>query len=270
MNEKLEQLQTLLRTMESVVVAYSGGTDSTFVLKIAHDELGKSAIAVTADSPSLPRDDLREAQAIAAQIGVRHLCVPISETSDTRYLNNPPNRCYFCKTHTYDALTTLAKRERFRFVVDGTNADDVHDLRPGRRAAREHGVHSPLEQVGLTKVEIRQLAREHGLPNWDKPAAACLSSRIPYGTRITVESLSQIERAESFLRAIGVGQVRVRHLGTSARIEVELQAFQILREHRAAIVAHLNTLGFSGVMLNLDGYRMGGLNANAKPRVEAL
>ncbi|MEW5721002.1 MAG: ATP-dependent sacrificial sulfur transferase LarE [Chloroflexota bacterium] len=267
---KFEQLQNSLRALESVVVAYSGGVDSTFLLKVAHDVLDASALAITADSPSLPREDLREAQAIAKQIGARHLCIPISEMSDARYVDNPPDRCYICKTHTYDALVALAEREGFRVVVDGNNADDAHDVRPGRRAAQERGVRSPLQEVGLTKAEIRQLAREHGLPNWDKPAAACLSSRIPYGTRITVEALSQVERAENYLRALGVGQARVRHLNTAARIEVAPEAFPLVRENRTAIVAYLNALGFREVLLNLDGYRMGSLNTQTSPRVEVL
>jgi len=154
--------------------------------------------------------------------------------------------------------------------VDGNNADDAHDARPGRRAAQECVVRSPLQEVGLTKSEIRKLAREHGLPNWDKPAAACLSSRIPSGSRITLESLMQVERAESFLHALGISQVRVRHFGAAARIEVEPHAFALVREQRKAILAYLNTLGFLEVMLNLDGYRMGSLNANPSPRLELL
>jgi len=267
---KFEQLQDNLRAMESVLVAYSGGIDSTFLLKVAHDVLGASVLAVTADSPSLPREELRAAQTLAQQIGARHLCIPVSEMSDARYVDNSPDRCYFCKTHTYDALVAIAAREGFRFVVDGNNADDAHDVRPGRRAAQEHRVRSPLLEVGMTKAEIRQLAREQGLPNWDKPAAACLSSRIPYGTRITLESLSQVERAENYLRALGVGQVRVRHLNNVARIEVAPETISLVRENRTGIVAYLNALGFREVTLNLDGYRMGALNSQTTPKVETL
>jgi uncharacterized protein len=267
---RFEKLQDTLRAMESVVVAYSGGVDSTLLLKVAHDVLGTSVLAVTADSPSLPREELRAAQALAVHIGAPHRVIAISEMNDERYLANPPDRCYFCKTHTYSALVALAHREGFRFVVDGNNADDVHDIRPGRRAAQEHTIRSPLQEVGLTKAEIRQLARALGLPNWDKPAAACLASRIPYGTRITLDALSQVERAENFLRALGMTQVRVRHFDETARIEVAPDQIARVRENRVAIVAYLNALGFRKVMLNLEGYRMGALNSNATPRLEVL
>jgi uncharacterized protein len=270
MHDKLARLQDQLRAMQSVLVAYSGGTDSTFLLKIAHDTLGDAVLAVTADSPSLPRADLDEARALAAHIGARHVCVTTSEMEDARYVDNPPDRCYFCKTHVYGMLVALAQREGLRFVVDGNNADDAYDTRPGRRAAHEYGIRSPLQDVGLTKAEIRQLARALGLPNWNKPAAACLSSRIPYGTRITLDALARIERAESFLRALGIGQVRVRHLDSTARIEVLPEDFARVRAQRAEIVAHLRELGFRDILLDLDGYRTGSLNSNTPPRVEVL
>lgn len=270
MHDKLVHLQNELRAMQSVLVAYSGGTDSTFLLKVAYDTLGKDVLAVTADSPSLPRADLDEARALAAHIGARHLCINTFELEDPRYAQNPTDRCYFCKTHVYGTLVALAQREGLQFVVDGTNADDAHDIRPGRRAALEFGVRSPLQDVGLTKAEIRELARELGLPNWNKPAAACLSSRLPYGTRITRDALARIERAESFLRALGIGQVRVRHFDSTARIQVLPEAFARVREHRAEIVARLRELGFREILLDLDGYRTGSLNSNTPPRVEVL
>jgi uncharacterized protein len=268
--DKRQQVQDILRTLQSVLVAYSGGVDSTLLLRVAHDTLGDAVLAVTADSPSLPRDDLREARALAAQMGVRHLCISTDEMVDARYVANSSERCYYCKTHLYHQLVTLAQREGLRFIVDGNNADDLRDIRPGRRAAQEYGVRSPLQEAGLTKAEIREWARELGLPNWNKPAAACLSSRIPYGTPITLDALARVERAESFLRALGVGQVRVRYVDSSARIEVMPEDFALVRARRADIVAQLRALGFSEVLLDLAGYRTGSLNSNIPPRVEVL
>jgi pyridinium-3,5-biscarboxylic acid mononucleotide sulfurtransferase len=259
-NGKYLKLKHILTDLDSVIVAYSGGTDSTLVLKVAHDVLGDRAIAMTAVSASLAVNERIEAEAIARQIGARHILVESDETTNPNYLANQTNRCFFCKNDTYDKLTAYAQAHAFHTIVDGTNADDASDYRPGRQAAREHEVRSPLLEAGLTKAEIRQLSKELGLPNWDKPAAACLSSRIPYGTTITLKALSQVEQAETFLRGIGFRQLRVRHHNTIARIEVEPVDFPRLLEHREHIVNSFKALGYTYVSLDLAGFRSGSMN----------
>lgn len=260
LNEKLKQLETIFHELESLVVAYSGGVDSTLVLRLAHEYLGDRAVAVTAVSASLPAHEREEAEAIARMIGVRHALIDSHETDDPRYLANAPNRCYFCKSEVYDRLVDFARREGYASIADGTNADDAGDHRPGRRAARERGVRSPLQEAGVTKDEVRTLAREYGLPNWDKPAAACLSSRIPYGSTITVESLSQVEQAEFALRQMEFKQLRVRHHDQVARIEVEPEDFEKALEQREAIVTALQRAGYTYVTLDLKGFRSGSMN----------
>jgi uncharacterized protein len=260
MEDKFADLQRLLTDMGSVAVAYSGGIDSTLLLKIAHDSLGDRAAGLTAVSPSVPAHEVAEAQEIARLIGARHILLETSETEDERYLANTPDRCYFCKSETYDQLMPLAQAQGYCYLVDGNNADDVGDHRPGRRAARERGVRSPLQEIGITKAEIRAMARTLGLPNWDKPSAACLSSRIPYGTTITVQMLSQVERAELALRQLGLRQVRVRHHDQVARIEVEVADFPAVLEHRDEIVDQLKALGYAYVALDLAGFRSGSMN----------
>jgi pyridinium-3,5-biscarboxylic acid mononucleotide sulfurtransferase len=258
--EKYQKLTQILSDMGSVVVAYSGGTDSTLVLKIAHDILGDRAIAITAVSASLAAVDRIDALKIAQLIGARHILVDSDETTNPDYLANTPNRCFFCKTDTYDKLAAYAQAHGIQTIVDGTNADDAHDYRPGRQAAREHHVRSPLLEAGWTKTEIRQLAKELGLPNWDKPAAACLSSRVPYGTKINVQMLSQVERAEALLRSLGLRQIRVRHHDSIARIEVEPADFTRLIEHRDQIVTGFKALGYTFVTLDLAGFHSGSMN----------
>ena len=259
-NIKYEKLKEVLTNIGDLVVAYSGGTDSTLVLKVAHDIFGDKVVAITAISASLPAADRLEAEEIARQIGAKHLLIESEETSDPEYLANTSNRCFFCKKETYGKLTTYAKQHGFQAIVDGTNADDIGDYRPGRLAARDYNVRSPLLEAGLTKAEIRELSKELGLPNWDKPAAACLSSRIPYGTIITLEALSQVERAEALLHGLGLRQLRVRHHGQVARIEAEPGDFTFLLEHRNEIVTALKAIGYAYVSLDLAGFRSGSMN----------
>jgi uncharacterized protein len=258
--DKLEQLKQQLKKMERVAVAYSGGIDSTLLLKVAYDCLGDNAVALTAISASLPADEQDEAEAIVRQIGAPYVPIDTQETSNPNYLANAPTRCYFCKSEVYDELVDYARREEYNYVVDGTNADDVGDHRPGRQAARERGVRSPLQEVGLTKDEIRALAREMNLPNWDKPAAACLSSRIPYGTAITLQNLSQVEQAELALKQLGFQQMRVRHHDQIARIEVPPEEFELLLGQREQIIDKLKAVGYAYVTLDLTGFRSGSMN----------
>ncbi len=260
MKEKLELLRDLLAGLERVAVAYSGGVDSTLVLKVAHDVLGANVLAVTAVSASMPHYERSAAEEVAREIGVRVRWVQTHEDNDERYIANPPNRCYFCKTNVYDELLDVAAQEGFEVFLDGTNADDVGDFRPGRQAALEHGVRSPLQEVGFTKDDIRRAARELGLPNWNLPSAPCLSSRVPYGTRITPEMLDQIGRGEWALRERGFREVRVRHHGNVARLEVPIADFERLMTMREEIVAELKNAGYTFVALDLSGLKSGSLN----------
>jgi uncharacterized protein len=260
--DKLAALKSSLAELKSVLVAYSGGVDSTFLLKVARDVLGERAVAVTALSESFPRAEAEESKRLAAAIGARQVFVETKELDVDGYRANAPDRCYFCKDELFTKLGPIADREGLAAVVYGEIADDRADHRPGARAARERRVRAPLADAGLTKLEIRRLSKDLGLPTWDKPSMACLSSRIPYGSEVSPEKLAVIERAEDVLRGLGVRQFRVRHHDAIARLEVDPADFaELVRSPvRELVVARLQELGFKYVALDLQGYRTGSLN----------
>jgi pyridinium-3,5-biscarboxylic acid mononucleotide sulfurtransferase len=260
--ENLTQLTALFEPMEQALIAYSGGIDSTLVAKVAYDILGDRAIAITANSPSLLPEDLEDAKTQAQAIGIRHEIVATHEMDNPNYTSNPTNRCYFCKSELHDTLKPMAIDRGFAYVVDGVNADDLRDYRPGIQAAKERGARSPLAELGITKLEVRELSRHLNLPWWDKPAQPCLSSRFPYGESITVEKLQRVGRSELYLRKLGWQNLRVRSDGDTARIEVlpeQIQAF-ILNTDLPQLITQLKTFGFLYVTLDLEGYRSGKLN----------
>lgn len=261
MRRKRERLEAILRGGERVLIAFSGGVDSTFLLKVAVETLGGNAIAATAVSPSLPARERREAASLARQMGVRQIEVATGEVSRADYRQNTPDRCYFCKRELFETLEPIRAREGCRWIATGEIVDDLGDLRPGARAAREHGIRAPLLEAGLSKAEIRRLSRAAGLPTWDKPAMACLASRIPHGSEVTGEKLGAVERAEDVLIGLGFRQVRVRHHGAQARIEVEPAEIPRALELRGRIAGALEPLGFARVTVDPRGYRQGGADA---------
>ena len=259
---KFEKLKKILSKMGKVLIAFSGGVDSTFLLKVAQDVLGDNVLAVIASSETYPEREREEAIRFAQMFNVRHMVIHTKELDSPEFSNNPPERCYFCKKELFSKLKDIADAEGIPYVLDGSNYEDTTDFRPGMKAAEELKIRSPLKEVQLLKKEIRQLSRELDLPTWDKPSFACLSSRFPYYSEIDSISLKQIDQAEEFLRGLGFMQIRVRHHGQTARIEIESDEFpKIMKpEIREEVVRNFRKLGYTYITLDLAGYRTGSMN----------
>jgi uncharacterized protein len=259
---KYSRLQELLRGMGRVLIAFSGGVDSTFLLKVACEVLGDQVLAVIATSDTYPQKEIKEAVRLAEEMGVEYKVIPSCEMENPDFIKNPPDRCYYCKKELFSQLKEIAAQLDFPFVLDGSNLEDTGDFRPGSKAARELDIRSPLKEAGFLKSDIREVSRMLNLSTWDKPAMACLSSRFPYYSEIKVEALKQIEQAEEYLRSLGLGQLRVRHHEELARIEVPAEDIPRLLDAglRDRVVDHLKGLGYTFITLDLTGYRTGSLN----------
>src|SRR5919197_4395608 len=257
---KLARLKQMLTALDGALVAFSGGVDSAFVLAVAREVLGDRAVALTAHSPSVPQAERSEARALAERLAVRHVEVESHEMDEPRYVANGSDRCYYCKSELYRLCDEVVGREGLAAILDGFNADDRRDYRPGHRAAEERAVRSPLAEAGLGKDEVRAWSQAYGLPTWDKPQMACLASRLPYGTTVTAERLRQVERAEAALRAVGLRQFRVRHHGDIGRVEVAAEEMEIAFVRRADVVVAVRGAGFKVAALDLEPFRSGRMN----------
>lgn len=265
LDQKYEKLQGILTEMETIVIAYSGGVDSTFLLKVAIETLGKeNVLAVTADSETYPFEELQEAKQLANQLDARHQVIETSELNIPGYSENTPNRCYFCKKSLFEHLAPIMMEHKYKNIVFGLIADDLGEHRPGTKAAKEYNVRGPLQEADLYKSEIRELSQQMGLRTWDKPSFACLSSRITYGEKITIEKLRRIDQSEQTIRAMGIRQVRVRTHGEIARIEVEQNDMPVLLDHHAEITQKLMDLGYTYVTMDMSGYKSGSMNKTLK------
>ncbi|AEF17716.1 MULTISPECIES: ATP-dependent sacrificial sulfur transferase LarE [Thermoanaerobacterium] len=262
LEEKYENLKKYIEKLGSAVIAFSGGVDSTFLAKVCYDVLKDRCVAVTATSSTYPQREFKEAQELAKQIGIRHRIIRSEELEIEGFSKNPIDRCYYCKSELFSKLKNVAEEEGIEYVLDGTNYDDTGDFRPGRRAARELGVKSPLLECGFTKNDIREMSKILGLPTWNKPAYACLSSRFPYGQEITDQKLSMVDKAEEYLLKLGFVGFRVRHHGDIARIELDQKQINMMLDEsvRKNVVLKLKEIGFKYVSLDLEGYRTGSMN----------
>ncbi|MEW6620239.1 MAG: ATP-dependent sacrificial sulfur transferase LarE [bacterium] len=257
---KIDKLKNILSEMGGVLIAYSGGVDSTLLVKIACDVLLDRVLAVTARSPLYPTSEIESAKAMAKKLGVKHLIIDSDELEIPDFADNPRNRCYLCKKKLFNQLCQIAKQYGLPYILDGSNVDDISDFRPGREAIKESGVRSLLEEVRLTKNEIREISKMMGLPTFDKPSMACLASRFPYGMRITPHALKIVESAEEFIKGFGISVVRIRHYGNYCRIEVLEEEIPLLLKRQKEIVANLKKLGYTYISIDLEGYRTGSMN----------